>query len=90
MIFWKNHALLPKAYIWRWAGAGPRIATIQDDSVINKKVTINLEKVSVQKAIEAILKSTESQVRMKDDHTLLIFADTPENREKYADLKSWL
>jgi hypothetical protein len=61
-----------------------------DDSVKNKKVNIKLEKVSARKAIEAILKSTESQVKMKDDHTLLIFADTPENREKYADLKSWL
>jgi hypothetical protein len=60
-----------------------------DDSVEDKKVTINLEKVSVRKAIEAILKSTVSQVKMKDDHTLIIFADTPENREKYADLKSW-
>jgi len=60
-----------------------------DDSVENKKVTIHLENVSVRKAIEAILKSTESQVKMKDDHTLIIFADTPENREKYADLKSW-
>jgi type II secretory pathway component GspD/PulD (secretin) len=60
-----------------------------DDSVKNKKVTIKLEKVSVQKAIEAILKSAESQVKMKDDHTLLVFADTPENKKKYADLKSW-
>jgi len=27
MIFWKNHALPPKAYSWRWVGAGPRTAT---------------------------------------------------------------
>jgi len=67
-----------------------KLDVVFDDSVKNKKVTISLEKVSVRKAIEAILKSTESQVKMKDDHTLLIFADTPENREKYADLKSWL
>src|SRR5215470_18837141 len=66
-----------------------KLDVVFDDSVKNKKVTISLEKVSVRKAIEAILKSTESQVKMKDDHTLLIFADTPENREKYADLKSW-
>jgi len=67
-----------------------KLDVVFDDSVINKKVSINLEKVSVRKAIEAILKSAESQVKMKDDHTLLIFADTPENRKKYADLKSWL
>jgi len=67
-----------------------KLDVVFDDSVENKEVTINLKNVSVRKAIEAILKSTESQVKMKDDHTLLIFADTPENREKYADLKSWL
>jgi hypothetical protein len=66
-----------------------KLDVVFDDSVEDKKVTINLEKVSVRKAIEAILKSTVSQVKMKDDHTLIIFADTPENREKYADLKSW-
>lgn len=71
-------------------GAPMKLDVVFDDSVKNKKVTINLEKVSARKAIEAILKSTESQVKMKDDHTLLIFADTPENRKKYADLKSWL
>lgn len=66
-----------------------KLDVVFDDSVENKEVTINLKNVSIRKAIEAVLKSTESQVKMKDDHTLLIFADTPENREKYADLKSW-
>jgi type II secretory pathway component GspD/PulD (secretin) len=71
-------------------GSYIKLDVVFDDSVKNKKVTIELEGVSVREAIEAILESTESQVKMKDDHTLLIFADTPENREKYADLKSWL
>jgi hypothetical protein len=66
-----------------------KLDVVFDDSGENKKVTIHLVNVSFRKAIEAILKSTESQVKMKDDHTLIIFADTPENREKYADLKSW-
>ena len=66
-----------------------KLDVVFDDSVENKKVNIHLENVSFRKAIEAILKGTESQVKMKDDHTLIIFADTPENREKYADLKSW-
>ena len=61
-----------------------------DDSVKNNNVNIKLEKISLRKAIEAVLKSAELQAKMKDDHTLLIFADNPENREKYADLKSWL
>ena len=71
-------------------GSYIKLNVVFDDSVKNKKVTIELERVSIREAIEAILESIESQVKMKDDHTLLIFADTPENREKYADLKPWL
>jgi hypothetical protein len=67
-----------------------KLDVVFDDSVKNKKVNIKLEKVSARKAIGAILKGAELQAKMKDDHTLLIFADTPENREKYADLKSWM
>jgi hypothetical protein len=71
-------------------GSYIKLDVVFDDSVKNRKVTIELERVSIREAIEAILESAESQVKMKDDHTLFIFADTPENREKYADLKSWL
>ena len=71
-------------------GSQIKLDVVFDDSVKNKKVTIELERVSAREAIEAILKSTESQVKMKDDHTLFIFADTSENGKKYADLKSWL
>jgi type II secretory pathway component GspD/PulD (secretin) len=70
-------------------GSHIKLDMVFDDSVKNQTVTIELEKVSVRKAIEAILKSAESQAKMKDDHTLLIFADTPENRKKYANMKSW-
>jgi type II secretory pathway component GspD/PulD (secretin) len=66
-----------------------KLDVVFDDSVENKNVEIKLEKISLRKAIEAVLKSAELQAKMKDDHTLLIFADTQENREKYADLKSW-
>ena len=67
-----------------------KLDVVIDDSVKNKEVKIELKKISLRKAIEAILKSAEAQAKMKDDHTLFIFADTQENREKYADLKSWL
>jgi type II secretory pathway component GspD/PulD (secretin) len=66
-----------------------KLDVVFDDSVENKNVEIKLEKISLRKAIEAVLKSAELQAKMNDDHTLLIFADTQENREKYADLKSW-
>jgi hypothetical protein len=61
-----------------------------DDSVKNSKITIEMKDVTVKQVIEAILEKKELQVKLKDDKTLFIFADTPENREKYAEMKSWL
>ena len=69
-------------------GSLMKLDMIFDDSVEGRKVTIKL-KLEPMKAIETILEQTSLKAKMKDDHTLVVFADTPENRKKYADLKSW-
>jgi hypothetical protein len=62
---------------------------IFDDSVKDSKLTIDLEDVKISKAIKTILESKKLNVRLKSEGFLLIFADTPENREKFSDLKPW-
>jgi len=62
---------------------------IFDDSVKDSKLTIDLKDVSVEKAIKTILESKKLNVRLKEERFLVVFADTPENREKYSDLKPW-
>jgi|SRR5215475_6949428 len=66
-----------------------RLEVIFDDSVKDSKLTIELKDVPIRKAIKTILESKKLNARLKDERFLVIFADTPENREKYSDLKPW-
>ncbi|MCI0663396.1 MAG: hypothetical protein L0220_20210, partial [Acidobacteria bacterium] len=66
-----------------------------DNYTEDLKISIDIEQlptrnpIEVRKAIEMILQKKELKARLKDNHTLFIFADTQENREKYAEMKSW-
>ena len=66
-----------------------RLHVIFDDSVKDSRLTIDLKDVPISKAIKTILESKKLNVRLKSEGFLFIFADTPENREKYSDLKPW-
>ncbi len=66
-----------------------KLHVIFDDSVKDSKLTIDLKDVPIRKAIKTILESKKLNVRLKSEGFLLIFADTPENREKFSDLKPW-
>jgi len=60
-----------------------------DESVKESYITSDLKEVPARKVIEIFLESQKLDVRMKDDHTLFIFADTQENREKYKEMRLW-
>src|SRR5262245_39169312 len=60
-----------------------------DESVKESYITNDLKEVPARKVIEIFLESQKLDVRMKDDHTLFIFADTQENREKYKEMRLW-
>jgi hypothetical protein len=62
---------------------------IFDDSVKDSKLTIELKDIPIRKAIKTILESKKLNARLKDERFLVVFADTPENRERYSDLKPW-
>ena len=66
-----------------------RLHVIFDDSVKDSRLNIDLKDVPISKAIKTILESKKLNVRLKSEGFLFIFADTPENREKYSDLKPW-
>ena len=66
-----------------------RLDVIFDDSVKDSKLTIELKDVPIRRAIKTILESKKLNARLKDERFLVIFADTPENQEKYSDLKPW-
>ena len=60
-----------------------------DESFPDLLVTIEMADVTVKQTMEAIIKMKKLNVKMKDDETLLIFEDTPENNQKYGDLAPW-
>jgi hypothetical protein len=66
-----------------------KLDMIFDESVKNVELNIEKEEVTIRQTIEIILKMKKLKAKMKDDHTLVIFADTPENMEKYAELEPW-
>jgi len=72
-----------------------KLDVMVDNSSKDLRISIDIEQlpagkpIEVRKAIELILQKKELKARLKDEHTLFIFADTPENREKYKGMKSW-
>ena len=60
-----------------------------DESVENRPITVEMEKVTLRRVFEVILKMNSLSVKMKDEYTLFIFADTPENKDKYAEMEAW-
>lgn len=72
-----------------------KLDVMVDNSAKGLEISADIEQlpirnpIEVRKAIEMILQKKELKARLKDDHTLFIFADTKENREKYAEMKSW-
>jgi hypothetical protein len=66
-----------------------RLDVIFDDSVKDSTLTIDLNDIPVEKVIKTILEMKKLNARLKDKEFVVIFADTPENREKYSNLKPW-
>jgi hypothetical protein len=60
-----------------------------DNSVKNQMVEIELENVSVSKAITTIFEQYKLWACLNEDNALLIFADTDDNRKKFAKHKLW-
>jgi hypothetical protein len=60
-----------------------------DESVRDLAFTTEMKNVTVRQAFESLLKRYKLSVRMKDDYTLFVFADTPENMNRYAGMEPW-
>jgi hypothetical protein len=60
-----------------------------DDSVKDSRFTLERKEITIREYLNIVLEEEKLVAKLKDDHTILIFADTPENRSKYEGLKSW-
>jgi general secretion pathway protein D len=76
----------PIKQIYQALGQAAGINVIFDPALKDDNVTIVLSNVTFQNALETLLRQENDFYKVIDDHTILIAADTPQNRKTYEDL----
>lgn len=57
-----------------------------DPKLKDQEVTIELEAVNAQDALEILMRTTSHFYKVLDEHTIIVIEDTPQNRRAYEDL----
>ena len=70
-------------------GKNLKLEIVYDTSVKNEMVEIELENVTVSKAMTAIFEKHNLRACLIEEKTILVFPDTEVNRKKYEDRKPW-
>ncbi len=72
--------------IYRALGKGFGINVIFDPNLRDQEIAISLQDVIAQDALEILMRSAGHFYKVMDEHSILIAADTPQNRRAYEDL----
>ncbi len=72
--------------IYRALGKGFGINVIFDPNLRDQEIAITLQDVIAQDALEILMRSAGHFYKVLDEHSILIAADTPQNRRAYEDL----
>ncbi|MDX1644961.1 MAG: hypothetical protein R3244_11450 [Thermoanaerobaculia bacterium] len=72
--------------IYRALGKAFGINIIFDPNLRDQEIAITLQDVVAQDALEILMRSAGHFYKVLDEHTILIAADTPQNRRAYEDL----
>ena len=70
-------------------GKNLKMEVVYDQSVKNEMVEIELEKVTVSKAMTVIFEKHKLRACLIEEKTILVFPDTEENRKKNEQYKPW-
>ena len=76
----------PIKQIYRALADAAGINVIFDPQLKDDNVSIVLSNIAFQKALETLLRQENHFYKVIDEHTVLIAADTPQNRKTYEDL----
>ena len=76
----------PIKQIYRALADAAGINVVFDPQLKDDNVSIVLTQVAFQKALETLLRQENHFYKIIDEHTILIAADTPQNRKTYEDL----
>jgi general secretion pathway protein D len=72
--------------IYRALGKAFGINILFDPNLKDQEISIDLKDVTAQTALETLMRAVNHFYKVLDDHTVLIAADTPQNRRTYEDL----
>ena len=72
--------------IYRALGKAFGINILFDPNLKDQEITIELEDVTAQSALETLMRAAGQFYKVLDEHTIIIAADTPQNRRLYEDL----
>ena len=72
--------------IYRALGKAFGINILFDPNLKDQEIAIELKDVTAQNALETLMRAVNHFYKVLDDHTILIAADTPQNRRTYEDL----
>jgi general secretion pathway protein D len=72
--------------IYRALGKAFGINILFDPNLKDQEISIDLKDVTAQTALETLMRAVNHFYKVLDDHTVMIAADTPQNRRIYEDL----
>ncbi|HEV8240268.1 MAG TPA: secretin N-terminal domain-containing protein [Thermoanaerobaculia bacterium] len=72
--------------IYRALGKAFGINILFDPNLKDQEIAIELKDVTAQDALEILMRAAQHFYKVLDSHTILIAADTPQNRRAYEDL----
>ena len=72
--------------IYRALGKAYGINILFDPNLKDQEIAIELKDVTAQDALEILMRAAQHFYKVLDPHTILIAADTPQNRRAYEDL----
>ena len=72
--------------IYRALGKAFGINILFDPNLKDQEISLELEEVTAQGALETLMRAAGHFYKVQDEHTIIIAADTPQNRRLYEDL----
>ncbi|HEX2162388.1 MAG TPA: secretin N-terminal domain-containing protein, partial [Thermoanaerobaculia bacterium] len=76
----------PIFQIYKALGDAFGINILFDQNLRDQEISISLEEVTSQTALETLMRAAGHFYKVIDEHTIIIAADTPQNRKLYEDL----
>lgn len=72
--------------IYRALGQAFGINILFDTNLKDQEIAIELKDVTAQAALETLMRAAQHFYKVMDEHTIIVAADTPQNRRLYEDL----